>query len=116
MSACFVPRGTTGTDLGDTADVLVAILLGEAKVLVQAEAHIVAIEAVGGDTEVEEVLLEGGGDGGFARGRETGKPEGEAALLAELVALAAREGRVPGDVAIIPRHGVGVCHGRGGWR
>ena len=49
---------------------------------------------------MQEVLLEGGGDGGLARGGEAGEPEGEAALAAELVALAAGEGRVPGDIAV----------------
>lgn len=86
-------------DLGDAANVFVAVLFGEAQVLVQAEADIVAVEAVGGEAEVEEVLLEGGGDGGFARGGEAGEPDGEALLLAEGLALGAGEGRVPGDVA-----------------
>lgn len=49
---------------------------------------------------MEEVLLERGRDGGLARGRQAGQPDGEAALAAELIALAARQGRVPGDVAI----------------
>lgn len=48
---------------------------------------------------MEEVLLEGGGDGGFARGGQAGEPDGEALLLAEGLALGAGEGRVPGDVA-----------------
>ena len=87
--------------LGDSANVLVAVLLGETEVLVQAEADIVAVETVGGNAEVEEVLLERGRNGGFARGREAGQPDGEAALLAELVALMAREGRVPSDVAVV---------------
>lgn len=83
------------------ADVLVAVLLGEAKVLVQAEAHVVAVEAVGGVAEVEQVLLEGGGDGGLAGGGEAGEPEGEALLLAVLAALLASEAGVPGDVAVV---------------
>lgn len=48
---------------------------------------------------MEEVLLEGGGDGGFAGGGEAGEPDCEAALGAELVALAAGEGGMPGDVS-----------------
>jgi hypothetical protein len=86
-------------DLANATDVLVAVLLREAEVLVEAEADVVAVEAVGGDAEVEEVLLERGGDGGLARGGEAGQPDGEAALAGELVALTAREGRVPCDVA-----------------
>lgn len=85
--------------LRDAADVLVAILLGETQVLVQAEAHVVAIEAVGGGAELQQVLLEGGSDGGLARGREAGEPEGQAALTAELIALLAQQRGVPGDVA-----------------
>ena len=45
------------------------------------------------------MLLEGGGDGGLARGGQAGEPDGETLLLAGLVALLAREGGVPGDVA-----------------
>lgn len=86
-------------DLADAADVLVAVALGEAEVLVEAEADVVAVEAVGGEAEVQEVLLESGGDGGLSRGGEAGEPDCEAALGAELVALAAGEGGVPGDVA-----------------
>lgn len=81
------------------ADVLVAVLLGEAEILVQAEAHVVAVETVGGVAKVQQVLLKGSRDGGLARGGEAGEPEGEALLLAELAALLARETGVPGDVA-----------------
>ena len=44
--------------LPDPADVLVPALLVEAEVVVEAEADVVAIEAVGELLEVEEVLLE----------------------------------------------------------
>ena len=86
--------------LSDTPDVLVPVLLTEAKILVQAEAHIVAIETVGSEAQVQQVLLERGCDGRLARRRQAGEPDGEARLLAECVALSAREGRVPGDVAV----------------
>lgn len=88
-------------DLGDAAYVLVAVGLGEAEVLVEAEADVVAVEAVGGEPEVQEVLLEGGGDGGLARGAEAREPDGEALLLARGLALGAGEGGVPGDVAVL---------------
>lgn len=52
-------------DLADAADVLVAVGLGKAEVLVQAEAHVVTVEAVGGEPKVKEVLLKRRGDGGF---------------------------------------------------
>ena len=48
---------------------------------------------------MQEVLLEGRGDGRLARRGEARQPEGDAALAAELGALGAGEGRVPGDVA-----------------
>lgn len=95
--------GRVGKELGnlaDAADVLVAVGLGEAQVLVEAEAHVVAVEAVGGEAQVQEVLLEGGGDGRFARGGEARQPDCEATLGAQLVALAAGEGGMPGDVAV----------------
>lgn len=86
-------------NLGDAANVFVAVLFREAQVLVEAEADVVAVEAVGGHAEVQEVLLQGRRDGGLARGGEAGEPEGEAALGAEGGALGAGEGGVPGDVA-----------------
>ena len=46
------------------------------------------------------MLLERGRDGGLARGGEAGQPEGQAALLAKGGALGAREGGVPGYVAV----------------
>lgn len=60
---------------------------------------------------MQEVLLEGCGDGGLARGREAGEPDGQALLAAELVALFARERRVPGDVAgIVSLHLLPWCN------
>jgi hypothetical protein len=85
--------------LSNTPDVLLPILGREAKVLVQAESDVVAIESVGLETEVEKVLLERNGDGGLARGRETSKPDGGTLLLAEIGALSAGQTRVPCNVA-----------------
>ena len=45
------------------------------------------------------MLLERGRDGGFAGGGQAREPDCEAALLAERVALGARERGVPGYVA-----------------
>lgn len=89
------------TYLGDTTNVLIAILLAETQVLVEAEAHVVAVEAVRGEAQVQQVLLEGGRDGGLARGGKAGEPDGHALLAAELIALLARERRVPCDVAVL---------------
>lgn len=86
-------------DLCDTADVLVARLLVEAEVLVQAEAHVVAVEAVGREAALQEVLLERFGNGGLARSRQAREPDGGSLLFTEGVALCAGEAGVPGDVA-----------------
>jgi len=64
---------------------------------------------------MKQVLLKGGRDGGFARCRETREPDCETALFAVCVALAAGEGRVPGDVAVWERVSVRACL-REGWR
>jgi hypothetical protein len=85
--------------LSNTPDVLLPVLGREAKVLVQAESDVVAIESVGLETKVEEVLLERNGDGGLARGRETSEPDGGTLLLAEIGALSAGQTRVPCNVA-----------------
>jgi hypothetical protein len=86
--------------LRDAANVLDTVLVGEAEVLVEAEADVVAVEAVGVDAEVEEVLLESSGYSRLAGRRKTGKPDCQTTLAIEMGALAAGEGRVPGDVAI----------------
>lgn len=92
--------GDDGAYLSNPPDVLLAILGREPQVLVQPETHIVAVEPVGLQAELEQVLLEGRRDGRFARRREAGEPDGATLLLAQLAALFAREARVPGDVAL----------------
>jgi len=71
--------------LGDAADVLLAVLGREAEVLVEAEADVVAVEAVGIEVDgtAEERLFEGDGDGGFATGAEPREPDRQALLAAE---------------------------------
>lgn len=86
--------------LSNPADVLFSVLRRESEVLVQTKSHIVAVESVGLQTKVEEVLLEGNGNGGLARSREPGEPDSAALLLAEIAALGASEAGVPGDVAV----------------
>ena len=49
---------------------------------------------------MQQVLLKRSRDGRLSRRRKTCEPDGEAGLLAECVALSARKGRVPGDVAV----------------
>lgn len=89
------------TYLCDTADVLVAALLVEAKVLVETETDIVTVKTVGSKTLLEKVLLKSSGNGRLARGGETGEPDGSTLLLAELATLLAGKTSVPGDVAIV---------------
>jgi hypothetical protein len=86
--------------LSDTPDVLLPVLGREAKVLVQAESDVVAIQSVGLETKVEEVLLKRNGDGGLARGRETGEPDGSTLLLAEIGTLSAGQARMPCNVTV----------------
>lgn len=80
-------------------DVLVPVFLGEAQILVEAEPNIVAVKSVCCESEMQKVLLERGCDGGFSGCGEAGKPDGEALLLAEAVALSAGERWVPCNVA-----------------
>lgn len=88
-----------GPYLSDTPDVLVPVLLAETEVLVQSEAHVVAIKTVGSEAQVQQVLLERSCDGRLSRRRETSEPDGEAGLLAECIALLTGERRVPCNVA-----------------
>jgi len=81
-------------------DVLVAVLLCEAEIFVQPKANIVAVQTVRGKAQVKQVLLKCGCNGRFTRRRQAGKPDGKALLLAVLVALVARERRMPCDVAV----------------
>lgn len=87
-------------DLADAADVLLAVGLGEAQVPVQAEADVVAVEPVRGHAEVQQVLLERRRHRRLAARRQAREPEREALLAPVLGALAPRQGRVPGYVAI----------------
>ena len=88
-------------DFGDAADVLIAVFFGEAQVFVKAEADVVAVQAVSVDsTVVKELVLELDGNGGFARRGEAGKPDGQAALVAQGAALLAGESAsVVGDIS-----------------
>ena len=89
-------------NLGNATDVLVPVGLAESEVLVQSEADVVAIQTVGVDTAVaDELVLELDGEGGLAGGGESGQPDCETLLVAQLGALAAGQGAgVEGDVAV----------------
>lgn len=55
----------SGIDPKDSTDVLDSAGGVEAEVLVQAESDVVTVETVSVETLVQEVLLEGSGDGGL---------------------------------------------------
>ena len=59
-------------DLGDAADVLDAVGIGEAEVLVEAVAYVVAVEQVRVPTELVQLALDDVGDGRLA-GRRTAR-------------------------------------------
>jgi MFS family permease len=61
--------------LGDAADVLDAVGVGEAEVAVEAVADIVAVEDVGVAAHRVQLLLDEVGDGRLARARQAGEPE-----------------------------------------
>ena len=85
--------------LADAANVLSTVLSGEAEVLVQAVADVVAVESIGVLALLQEHLLQGDGDRALARGGETRHPQRHALLLHVLVALGRRDfAFVPGDV------------------
>lgn len=86
--------------LSNPANVLFSVLRREAKVLVQAKSHVVAVESVGLETKVEEVLLESDGDGRLAGSGEASEPDSATLLLAKVGALSASEAGVPGNVAM----------------
>jgi hypothetical protein len=95
-------------------DVLVAVFLCEAQVFVQSEAYVVAVQTVCAVAKVEEMLLERRCDGGLSGRREAGEPDGEALLLAEAIALSARQRWVPGDVAAYNVSDEAIWWGNGG--
>jgi hypothetical protein len=94
-------EGKRVTYLCNTANVLITALLVKAKVLVEAETDIIAVETVRSKTLLKKMLLESSGNGRLARGRQTGEPDGSTLLLAELATLLAGKTSVPGDVAVV---------------
>src|SRR5690606_18523128 len=96
-------------DLADATDVLVAILGGKAQVLVDAEADVVAVEAVGDLAHLVQGAFQGHRDGALAAAGETGKPEGRGFLVEQAVAVGA------GDLAVVPVDVGGDLFGHGGF-
>lgn len=94
--------GSVSKELGnftDTADVLGAVVRAKAEVLVQTEADVVTVQTVGRNARVEQGLLKRGGEGGLARGRQTGEPDCETLLAKKVLALLlGNSALVPGNV------------------
>lgn len=61
--------------LGDTADVLLAVLLGEAQIFVQPSPDVISIQTVGRDALANQVLLQSKRDGCFPSTRQTWQME-----------------------------------------
>ncbi len=76
-------------DLGDAADVLDPVVVGEAQVLVEAVADVVAVEQVGVAAVGVQPLLHQVGDGRLARAREAGEPDHAAVLALQRPSAAA---------------------------
>ena len=96
--------GEQGGDLADAADVLVTIFGGEAEVLAQPVANVVAVEDEGGVALADEAALDGIGERGFTGAREAGQPDDGATVAEELRTFLGRNVAVgSGDVAA--RHG-----------
>ena len=87
-------------DLADAADVLDAIGVGEAEILVQPVAHVVAVEQEGMPVHARQFLLDQIGDRRFAGAREPGEPQHRGLLVLQLGMRFARDvERLPMDVA-----------------
>ena len=70
------PRvGEQFADLGDSADVLLSLLGGEAEICVEAVAYIITVEAIGRRALAYEKLLKGHRYGAFSRAAQAGEPE-----------------------------------------
>ena len=70
-------------DLGDAADVLDAVGVGEAEVVVEAVAHVVAVEQVGVPAERVQLLFDQVGDRRLAGARQAREPQHRGLLALE---------------------------------
>ena len=85
--------------LADAADILDAIGIGEAEILVEPVADIVAIQQEGVAVHSRQLLLDDVGDGRFARARKAGEPQhGRLLVLEPGMMLAADVCGLPVDV------------------
>ena len=89
----------------DAPDVFLAVGGAKAKVGVEAQADVVAVEAVGVVGSLEEGLLQSVGDGTLSARGEAGEPERETFLFVEGLALRGGEGG--GVVGYVPVGGGG---------
>ncbi len=70
-------------DFGDPTDVLDPIGVGEAEILVEPVADVVAVQQIGVTPVGEQLALDDVGDGGFARSGQSGEPEHRGLLALE---------------------------------
>lgn len=76
--------GEQARHLGHAPDVLLAVLLGEAQVLVQPRADVVAVEPVRHDAPAHQVRLQLERHGRLARAGEPSEPDGASSEAAEV--------------------------------
>ena len=81
------------------ADILLAVFVAEAQVLVEAVADIVAVQQIGVVALMGENLLQGAGEGGFSRSAQAGEPDHQGLLVLLIGAPIPVDGvGVPDDV------------------
>ena len=85
-------------DLADATDVLGAIARGKTEIPVDAQAHIVAIQAVGEHAALVQRALKGHGNGALTAARQAREPDRGAAVSEQPVPVSA------GDIAAMPVH------------
>ena len=101
--------------LADAADVLLPVGIGEAEVLAEAVAHVVAIQHVGRQAALKQGGVDGVGQGALAGSGQAGEPEDGAAVATLFSPCRAVHGRlVPGDVGGCPLVGELSVGGAGG--
>ena len=88
--------GKQSRHLADAANVFLAVGGAEAEILVQAVAHVVAVEHIGQMAAFDQRMLQREGDGAFSGTAEAGEPDRDATLLEQFFTIR------PGDVAFVP--------------
>ena len=102
LSAIASPQDSNEVPyLSNPPNVLFTVFGREAQVLVQTEAHIVAVQSVCRKAKLEEMLLESDRNRRLSRRREASEPDGAALLLSQVTSLRTCQACVPCDVAVL---------------